>query len=92
MNERVLNGKTPEDRMAAVARTLVMNMQQALGRTPDYADFRDTLRPFIRRELIRARVDEARTSGSHAVTSRVRELTMALMNIEVECADVMEGM
>lgn len=92
MNERILHGKTPEERLAAVARQLVVNMQNSFDRRPDYADFRDTLRPFLQRELLLARVDEARASGAYAVTARVRELTKDLMKAEIACGDTLEEM
>jgi hypothetical protein len=75
-------GKTPEDRIAAVARTLTHKMYEEHSRLPDYADFRQALKPFIQREMVLARIDEARVSGSSFITSRVKALTRELMAIE----------
>jgi hypothetical protein len=77
-----MNGKTPEDRISAVARTLAYKMHSELGRVPDYADFRAGLRPYIRRELVLARIDEARTIGASNMTARIRILNGELMEIE----------
>jgi len=78
MNGRVHHDETPEGRIAAVARSLCVQMKQKLKREPDYADFRDVLRPFLQRELLNARIDEARKTSGAALTARVKELAAAL--------------
>ena len=83
VNGRVHNDETPEGRIAAVARSLCMQMGEKLKRTPDYADFRDALRPFIQRELLKARIDEARKTSGRALTERVKELAKELDAIEL---------
>jgi hypothetical protein len=80
VNGRIKHDETPEGRIAALARSLCLQMaeeQKATGRgptEPDYADFRDVLRPFIQLELLRARIDEARKTSAHSLTARMREL------------------
>lgn len=83
MNGRVHSqDETPEGRIAAVARSLCVQMGEKLKRTPDYADFREALRPFIQREILRARIDEARKTSGRVLTARVRELAAELDAIE----------
>ena len=78
MNGRIHHDETPEGRIAAVARALCIQMEKKLQREPDYADFRDVLRPFLQRELLNVRVDEARKTSGLALTARVKELAEEL--------------
>lgn len=80
MNGRILEGETPEERLAAVAKALVDQMQPT-GRVPDYADFRDAFRPWILAELLRARIDEARKGCGRGLTGRVQELSSELKKL-----------
>ena len=80
MNGRINHDDTPEGRIAAVARSLCIQMQKD-KREPDYADFRDALRPFLKRELLNARIDEARKNSGLRLTARVRELAAELQAI-----------
>jgi hypothetical protein len=79
---------TAEGRLAAVARSLAVEIEERHTRTgsgpaePDYADYREALRPYILRELLLARIDEARKSLSLHLTGRVRELAAELAEIE----------
>jgi hypothetical protein len=82
MNGRVHHDDTPEGRLAAVARSLAIQMEEKLNREPDYADYRDALRPFVRRELLNARIDEARKVSGRALTLRVIELSTELQALE----------
>lgn len=81
---------TPEGRLAVVVRSLVLKLQEqhrmtGVGpREPDYSDFRDALRPYVRRELLFARIDEARKTAATALTSRMKELAVELLNCELE--------
>lgn len=84
MNGRIEHEDTPEGRIAAVAKSLCIQMadkrrdeRRALTE-PDYADFRDVLRPFIQREILTARIDEARKTLGSTLTDRVRELAAQL--------------
>ncbi len=82
MNGRVHHDDTPEGRIAAVARSLCIQMEKKSSREPDYADFRDVLRPFLQRELLNARIDEARKTSGRALTQRVRELAKELQSLK----------
>lgn len=90
MNGRILEEATPEGRLAAVAHTLALKMQDAFHKTgvgpqfPDYADYREAFRLHIKRELLMARVDEARTEASKVITERMRDLANELVEIERE--------
>lgn len=83
MNGRVVREPSPEGRLAAVARTLTIRLRER-GKEPDYADYRDAFRPFIRRELILARIEEARHDMGQALTARARELAAELIAVERE--------
>lgn len=80
MNGRVNREDTPEGRLAAVARSAMMRIT-ARGREADYADFREALRPFVRRELLYARVDEARKCHAIKLTERMRELDREMIEL-----------
>lgn len=84
MNGRIHHDETTaEDRIAAVAKSLCIQIGDKFrGRVPDYADFRDALRPFVQRELLRARIDEARKLSGRVMTERVKELAKELDAIE----------
>jgi hypothetical protein len=84
MNGRIHAEKTtPEERLAAVAKSLCLQMKEKWKRDPDYADFRDVLRPFVQRELLRARIDEARLCSGRTLTDRVRELSEELTAVQL---------
>lgn len=90
MNGRTHEEETPEGRLAAAARSLAIKMEDRFHKThagpsePDYADYREALRPYVRRELLLARIDEARKTASAAITSRVKELALQLMECEMQ--------
>lgn len=86
MNGRILEGDTPEERLAAVAKSLLIQLEKK-NRVPDYADFRETLRPFIQRELVLARIDEARKSCGRGLTARIEELAAELSKIVAALPD-----
>jgi hypothetical protein len=84
VNGRIQHEDTPWGRVAAIARSLCIQMDEKYRATqvgpsaPDYADFRDVLRPFIESELLKARIDEARKASGRALTARVKELANEL--------------
>jgi hypothetical protein len=82
MNGRVHHEDTPEGRIAAVAKSLCIQMDKKLKREPDYADFRDVLRPFIKKEILNARIEEARMLSGRVLTARVKELAAELEALE----------
>jgi hypothetical protein len=85
MNGRTHQEDTPEGRLAAVARSLMIKMEDRHNksrvgpREPDYADFREALRPYVQRERVLAQIEEARKTS---VTARVKELASELAEWE----------
>jgi hypothetical protein len=88
MNGRIHDEETPEGRLAAVARTLVLRMEEKHRKTnvgpqkPDYVDFREAFAPYMRKELLLARIDEARKTSAKALTCRIMELNSELFEVE----------
>lgn len=82
MNGRTHAEETPEGRLAAVARSLGDQMIKKFNRYPDFADFRQVFKPFIEKELLLARIAEARKLGSKQLTERMKELTRELHEAE----------
>jgi hypothetical protein len=84
MNGRIHNEGTPEGRLAAVAQSLRIQIQERYRVAgcgpvePDYADFAKAFRPYIQRELLMARIDEARSISNKQLTVRMEELTVQL--------------
>jgi hypothetical protein len=95
MNGRTTNIEdTPEARIAAVARSLAMKMQAHFEKTgqgprdPDYADYRRAIGPYLHRELLLARIDEARKTAATALTTRMKELASELFECDAAIAKV----
>jgi hypothetical protein len=88
MNGRIYKGKTGEERLAGVARSLTMKMQKGLRdpeklkNVPDYADFRDAFRPYVRREQIIACISWARRHAAEVLTAGIKELALELLECE----------
>jgi hypothetical protein len=82
MDPRILTESSAAARLAAVARSLVSRMARCSmcrrdvpPSTPDYADFRQELAPWIELELVKARLAEAKISGN---ADRIAELNRQL--------------
>jgi hypothetical protein len=71
----------PVERIAAVARSLQLK-HDPHSRTPDYADYVAGMRVYVKKELILARIDEARICGGLAMTARIAELAILLAECE----------
>lgn len=90
MNRRIHNEETPEGRIAAVAVSLALKMQDAFHKTgvgpqfPDYADYRDAFALHVKRELLLARIDEARTEAAKVITERMKQLAEEFVQIELQ--------
>lgn len=83
---------SPESRLAAVARNLIMREATCptCGRKmypfkPDYADLRDALRPYVAREMLAARLEEAEASHNN---KRVFNLKVELATVELEISRI----
>lgn len=89
-HRRIRLAGTLEEQLAVISRWLPVQMADAhrcnggVGpMAPDYADFRDAFRPFVRRAIILARIDESkRTPPSARVVERVEDLTSELADVE----------
>jgi len=88
VSSRTYKEFTAEARLAAVARELIVRManctccasRMAPGK-PDYADLRVALAPYVKVELLKARISEARTCGN---VDRARLLNAELMTAYLE--------
>jgi len=74
---------TPEERLGAVARELVVKMISPEPNVPDYRDFTDALRPYVRRELLLARIETAMHFGTFL---HIVELKKELGEVDAEIA------
>jgi len=81
MKRRVLWETTPEARLAAAASNLVIDMSARLKHPPDFADYRDALQPYIAREILLARVAEAKICGR---LDRVADLEYQIARIVLQ--------
>ena len=82
MNGRLIEEQvTPEARLAVVAhRLLLKEVERPL--TPDFADFRDALRPYVQKEILLARIAEARLCGGLGLSAHIAALAGELTEIE----------
>ena len=81
MNGRIKSEASQEGRLAAVARSVALRMKDGKQGDPDYADLRDALRPYVMREILLARIEEARHVASDCLTSRVKQLAAELVEV-----------
>jgi hypothetical protein len=56
---RITHAPTPEGRIAAVIRSLILRDAHPIPDRPDYADLNDWLRPFLSCEFLSERIEEA---------------------------------
>jgi len=54
MNGRILDGATPEERIAALFRSVLHHYAVPVPNVPDYADIEVLIRPFVELEIWRA--------------------------------------
>jgi hypothetical protein len=67
-----------------VASNLVEKMDRQVKHPPDFADYREAFRPWIAREILLARIAEAKTFNHF---ERVRALEKQLAQIEIDCGE-----
>jgi hypothetical protein len=69
MNGRFMHEETPEGRLAAIAVWITTEFSDRYAKTgkgpekPDVADLREAMRPYVHRELLKARIDEFERLG-----------------------------
>ena len=91
MNGRLEEGETPQERLAAVVISFLRKHPERDWWKLDYADFTETLRPFLERELLHARIREiqqSRTAARDRVILREQTLFQELAMVEGEIAKV----
>jgi hypothetical protein len=90
MNGRMEAEPTPEGRLAAVCKSLVLRMRRQAERRhrsdysaePDYADYRDALKPHLERELKVARLEELENYEVPAAVFRRQQLRQEIMALD----------
>lgn len=88
MDGRITSEPTPEGRIAAVVFSVWVQMRDHEKKDPDYADYRDALRPFLRRELILALMQDLRHQTGAIMTFRAAELGKELVEANLEIARI----
>jgi hypothetical protein len=101
MNGRISVEETPEGRLAAVAKSLELEMLTKFEKTgvgpstPDYADYRDALRPYVKQELLHVKeklleraVAQGRKRSADSLTISMKELGQDLDECRKELAEV----
>lgn len=71
--------ETPEGRIAAIAASVVDRIAELRKHPADFADIRDGIRAAVQREIVYARLAEARKCRNE---KRVSELELDLVQIE----------
>ncbi|MGB2633213.1 MAG: hypothetical protein WAM58_04685 [Candidatus Acidiferrum sp.] len=90
MNGRISKAETPEARLAAVAVALLKSIPEKTWWRIDYADFEEALRPYVKRELLNARLEELRrqrTSARDQTVVQERELFQQLVQVEKQISE-----
>lgn len=88
MNGRITDEPTPEGRLAALVFSIRAHMRDHEKKDPDYADFRDAMRPFVRRELILARLEDLRQTTGAILTFKTAELAKELVELNMQIAQI----
>ena len=58
MDGRITHARTPEERIAAVCRSLIFKHSRPVPDRPDYADLTEWLKVYLDREFLMVRLDE----------------------------------
>jgi hypothetical protein len=89
MNGKFVNEATPEGRLAAIAVLLTEQFEDRYAKTkvgpqkPDVADLREVFRPYLLRELLRARIEESE-KVIEARANRTAQLIKELYECEAQ--------
>lgn len=67
---RIESEETPEGRIAAAARCLIIRMDPD-SLAPDTADLREHLAPYVLRELLRSQIDIAKKSAAFYTDGKI---------------------
>lgn len=82
-NIRVAGEDSPEARLAAVCVETCRRVKSLTGRPPDYADFRDDIRKFVRLEILLARLEEARVPYTQRA-ARLADILNAIVELDIQ--------
>jgi hypothetical protein len=78
VNVRETQENTPEGRIAASARVVMMRSIETMMRVPDYADLRDGIRSVVQRELMIAELKGLAVDSEIKRSDRRREILLEL--------------
>lgn len=84
MDGRITHGPSPEARIAAVCRSLIIRFAKPVPDRPDYADLNEWLQVYLEREFTIVRIDEFHQERTEA---RERLLTERLVRAEAIIAE-----
>ena len=65
-----------------------VQMRDHEQKDPDYADYRDALKPFLRREMIMASMRDLQHTTGATLTFRTAELGKELVEVNMEIAKI----
>jgi len=88
MDGRIASEPTPEGRLAAVVLSVFIQMRDHEKKDPDYADYRDALRPFLHREIILARMKDVRHATGAIMTTLTAELARELTEVNAAIVQI----
>lgn len=92
-NGRIHQEETPERRIAAVVRSLTIQVNRDYRRTghgpdlPDYADYCAAIAPFLEKELLLARLHELEIQPRKPPKWRIEEIRRELEILESKLPD-----
>lgn len=84
MDGRITSGPSPEARIAAVCRSLILRYARPLPDRPNYADLNEWLQVYLEREFLVVRIDEGHQPQTEA---RGEYLRTQLVRAEAKIAE-----
>lgn len=84
MDGRITHAASPEARIAAVCRALILRYAHPAPDRPDYADLNEWLQVYLEREFLMVRIDEAK---QHQSPEHGEGLRAALIRAETRIAE-----
>ena len=82
-NARIDHKPTPEGRIGAAAVQAGRDFVDHMRRDIDYADMEDAIRPYVRREILRARIEEIELTLTHVdAIGRIKTLAVELNSLK----------
>ncbi len=75
----------PEERIATVCKAVHERFHPGTFQ-PDTADYRDAIAPFVEREILIARIEEARQCAAISLNDRMSKLNRELQSVEMRIA------